>query len=296
MNSVRTAHYIPDDYGANGCEIWLTKKCVVVQSLNLAWHVGLHANNHKQGLQMEYAHGKRMTPLHHEAENEFETRLELFKKKARNHYSKKPPANETPAEKKARLEQEKADFAHLKQEALHLETLGFIHARLETYQKNNRAKPGETMQEARAREKRLKNESHHPTDELESNMRAMGRAKPSSNHTAHHVVPGRGWTENANKARVRMHLYGVGINDGDNGAWMLKAARLKPHHWFNELANSHKEIHTYNYEMWLWFKLQKTNNEIEVRQELRGISGMIEEGSQPKEVRFRPKDEWPEDA
>ncbi len=242
---------------------------------------------------MEYSNGQRLTPLYHEAENEFERQLLNLRAKAKKFYSN-PPANETGEQKLERLRQEKNDFEHLKKEAMHLETLGFIHARLDTYQQSNRAKPGESVREARARQKLMKKESHHPTDDLENNMRAMGRPKPSARHTAHHVIPGRGWTENANRARVRMHLYGVGINDGDNGAWMLRKKAYKPHHWFEPHANAHKEIHTQNYEMWLWRKISSTNSESEVRLSLRAIGGMLEQGSQPKEVRYPPFEEWPE--
>lgn len=244
---------------------------------------------------MEYAHGKRLTPLHHELENEFERRLQQLKMKASVHYGKPPPENETPDQKAKRLAQQKADFVHLEAEARHIETLGFVYARLESYQKTNRATPGESLQDARARQKRLMKEAHHPIDILDSNMRAQGRPKPSPNHTAHHVAPGRGWTENANRARVRMHLYGLGINDGDNGAYMLKAKQFKPHHWFAPHAQAHKEIHTQNYELWVWHKIQKANSEADLRLNLRTIGNMLETGAQPKAVRYPPLQQWVEE-
>lgn len=124
-------------------------------------------------------------------------------------------------------------------------------------------------------------------------MRADGRPRPTKRHSPHHVVPGKGWTEWANQARVHIHLHGISINDGDNGAWMLKSAEFKPHHWFAEHANSHMEIHTENYERWIQLKVYGGKDEQSCRDILRKIWNMLETGTQPKEIRFKP-DEWPE--
>lgn len=237
---------------------------------------------------MEYANGRRLTPLYHENENPFERRLAEFRTKANQYYSQSVSEGETSEQKDARLWQKKSDFAHLKREAAHINTLGFICARMECYQKNNRAQPGETAQEARTRQKRLKGEAHHPSLGLERNMRAQGRPQSSTRHAAHHVVPGRGWTENANKARVHMHLLGIGINDADNGAWMERKKPFKAHHWLESHASAHRESHTKSYELWLWNKVQQSTTEAEMRINLQTISGMLEAGCQPRYIRYSP--------
>jgi len=58
-------------------------------------------------------------------------------------------------------------------------------------------------------------------------MRAVPVPKPSANHTAHHIVPGKGKTKGAVRARIRLHLYGIRINDPGNGVWLPTYSKRK---------------------------------------------------------------------
>ena len=242
---------------------------------------------------MKFVNGIRVTPLHHEFENEFERQLERFKEKATEFYTRPRPGNESNEEQAKREKIRKEDFAHLERESRYLSMMGALYARVEAQKEAAKAKPGESRRETRARINRLKAEKHHPTKHLARAMRAAGRAQPSKRHTPHHVIPGKGWTKWANQARVRIHLHGIAINDDDNGAWMLKAAKFKPLHWFAEQANAHKEIHTENYEQWVQMKVYSASDEKSCRAKLKEIWNMLETGTQPKQIRFAPED-WPE--
>lgn len=58
--------------------------------------------------------------------------------------------------------------------------------------------------------RQLKQESQHPTANLENHMCAV--PVPSPNHSAHHIVLDKDKTQDANRARIRMHLFGIRIN------------------------------------------------------------------------------------
>ena len=231
----------------------------------------------------------------YEVESLFERRLAFFKQRAIDHYKNNLPVGATKEENEAWEKQRKEDFAHLKQEAQHLENIAAIYDVQEAYRQEVRGNKNETRKESRQRREALQSEAHHPTDTLETNMRACGRPKPSSFHTAHHIVPGTGKLHDViNRLRVQMALLGVGINDGDNGAWMLARKDCKPFHWYEPLANAHKEIHTHNYESWLEHKLKRIKTEKIFREQLRGICFLLETGSQPPECTMPPIADWPE--
>jgi hypothetical protein len=143
-----------------------------------------------------------------------------FEQKAKKYHSdlaKNAPANETPEEKAARIEQRKADFAHLKSERTRIRQFAGIQASLEQYKKNNK-KLSKTDQGIDA----LLNEAHHPTGNLNTCLAAIGEPKPSTRHDAHHIVMGSGRWRKAQMidARLGLHLHGIGINDPRNGAWL----------------------------------------------------------------------------
>ena len=155
---------------------------------------------------MKIINGIRVTPLHHEFENEFERKLEQFKEKATAFYNRSKPEKETEEQKAEREKMCKEDFIHLERESRYLSMMGSLYAQVEAQKEAAKAKPGETKRETRARINRLKAEKHHPTKYLARAMRANGRPRPTARHTPHHVIPGKGWTKWANQARVRIHL------------------------------------------------------------------------------------------
>lgn len=223
----------------------------------------------------------------------FGQRLVEYEKLCKAHHKKKADAakivNESLAERKTRIEDESEELSHLKLEARTLNTWASIQNGIDAYRSSNRATNSRSGE--RKRLTRMTSEAHHPTKELESMMRADGRAKPSFKHTAHHIVSGKGKLDLTREVRVHMHLHGVGINDPDNGVWMLKTKSQKVH-WFNPDALAHKEIHTNNYEIWIKFKIEAGQNEVEVRHALKGVRMLIETNKQPVKVTMESDPNW----
>ncbi len=243
---------------------------------------------------MDYLHGKRITPLHHEM-TPFERRLAEFDKACRKFHKAKADAaktnGENPAEKKARIDDMNSELEHLKRERRFVETMAVIQAGLDNYRDALRVTRNDTNETKAGKRKALHGEAHHGTEVLEELMRADGRPKPSPKHTAHHLIAGRGKTPFTNLARIQLHLHNLRINDPDNGVWMF---RLKEQagHWSMPNAKSHGEIHTYNYEFWVLTNISAASNEAMMRTALRKLRGMLESGTQPKHVTMPPDKTW----
>ncbi|MDZ7925342.1 MAG: AHH domain-containing protein [Marinagarivorans sp.] len=232
---------------------------------------------------MNYINGKRVTPLFHEMDA-YDRVLVDFERKAKAFHNNKRVAakiagNETPDERRARLKDRKAELEHLKQEAASAKIKAQVQIRIQQYRS------------AQMTPSSMHLEDHHPTAELENMLRSDGRPKPSGRHTAHHIVPGKGLTENAANARIEMHLHNIRINDADNGVWMLTLKKDKGH-WSMPNANAHREIHTHNYERWIYQKILAAFDEQEARAILTNIGNLLHEGKQPKQVTMPPYNEW----
>ena len=139
--------------------------------------------------------------------------------------------------------------------------------------------------------KEFREEKHHPTKKLASNLRASGRPRPSQNHTAHHVVLGKGRTQGMADARLLMFLYKIRINDPDNGTWLPRAKKDKGH-WSMPNAPAHSEIHGYNYETWVTALTQTAMNERAFRAALLRIRSLLRDGRQPLQVTQQKKTDW----
>lgn len=76
--------------------------------------------------------------------------------------------------------------------------------------------------------KELAEEEHHPTEKLAKFLRAAGEPKPTSYHEAHHIVCGKGRYRQrlTYAARLRMHSFGIGINDPTNGVWLRNFEKI----------------------------------------------------------------------
>jgi hypothetical protein len=233
---------------------------------------------------MEYKNGVRttcrydeMTPLDRainslieRSENYFRE-LDLFEKST-------PDVRE-----KRKLELEKAR-AHLEHERRLAEVIVDVQAELELYRLEGKQSTSGNNLEIAEKQKRLMAENYHPTEILEKYMRAVPIPKPSPSHTAHHITPGLGKTKDAYRARVRIHRFGVRINDPDNGVWLPRSSKHTPH-WSMPNATGHNKYHTHGYESWLFRRLQSRSSEEFIRQELRLVGQALQENNLPPEAR-----------
>lgn len=231
---------------------------------------------------MEFVNGVRITQLYYEL-SPLERAIQNFEKKAFLYHDKTKniPANETSQERIKREQELASAFAHLKNERLHIKALAQIQQRLEEYRKKA---------EAMTR-KEFREEKHHPTRKLGINLRASGRPQPSQNHTAHHMVLGKGRTQGMADARLLMFLYKIRINDPDNGTWLPRHKKDKGH-WSMPNAPAHSEIHGHNYEIWITALTQTAMNEHAFRAALLRARSMLRDGRQPTHVTQPKKSEW----
>lgn len=203
-----------------------------------------------------------------------------YKKQLDDYYKELNEAENAPPDvRKQRLQKVKEGKRYLDLERNRLNILGDVFAGLAEYQQFGRSAAG-----SRTGRKDLEREEHHPTDVLENYMLAAGKPKPSPSHTAHHIVPGKGKTKWANRARVRMHLFGVRINDPDNGVYLPTYKKDTPS-WAMPKSLGHLEYHTHGYEIWVNDQLQKRTGEPFIRQELRLIGKRLQQNNLPPEAR-----------
>ena len=244
---------------------------------------------------IQYDHGERVTAHYHE-QTPLDRAIVEFEQKATAHYTCKTstPANETP-EQRAKREKELATaLTHLKQERCRALTKIQVQTRLDEYQAASRLASTESTanrQERGVARGALASEKHHPTDKLANFMRMSGRPQPSPRFTAHHMIMGAGRTEDAARARVQLHFHGIGINDPDNGVWM-PMTRADRGHWAYRNAAAHSQIHTKNYQRWVWANVQFMESEQEFRGKLMLIRTDLKNGIQPQKVTERPDPNW----
>lgn len=230
-------------------------------------------------MDIEIEHRRRVSLPPHEM-TPLEVAIAQFEKQAKAYYSKKQPApTETPAKRLTREKELASALAHLKNERKRVLVLAQIQARLEAYQGWGRQKAAENPFE-------LLEERHHPTTVLAHNMRADGRPQPS-----HHIVQGKGKHPRTTDVRLNLHLYGIRINDPDNGAWMPKT-KADRGHWSMPSAPAHAEIHTFNYETWISFLLGSLEGEEVIRAALVRIRCLLRDGKQPKQVTAKKDASW----
>jgi hypothetical protein len=245
---------------------------------------------------MEYDHGVRITKHLYEM-SPIEKALAALESKAKIYYSKPSPApkDETPKEKVTREAKRKEEsdeaLAYLAQERVKALNIISVQATLEVYRNEYRVSSSAKRPERKALRREMKKEKHHPADKLARYMRADGRPQPSNRHTAHHIVQGKGKTENADKARVQLHFYNVRINDPDNGVWMPRHIADKGH-WAMPSAPAHSQIHTHNYENWVNTTVQGATGEGMLRARLRHVRTLLRDGNQPVQVTQPPDKDW----
>lgn len=237
---------------------------------------------------MEYDHGHRVTQHIHEM-TPLERAITEFEERAKSaHNLKIAPKTETEEQRLNREQSLCKAMNHLKAErALALAQVQ-VQTQLDEYRAALKPVEGASRQEKNIGREAMTLEKHHPTDTLAKFMRADGRPKPAPNFCAHHIVQGKGRTENARRARIQLHYHGIRINDPVNGVWMPRHKKDKGH-WAMPLAMAHSEIHTHNYEDWVFDKLRLAFNEKIMHGTLIQIRSLLRDGNQPNYVSEPPK-------
>lgn len=188
----------------------------------------------------------------------------------------KSPTNVRDERKKA-LEVTKR---HLEGQRMTSEAMASVQAKLDTYREEGRqlvSIRGDTGIQGR---RKLQDEKHHPTYKLGRYMLADGKPKPSPQHAAHHIVPGKGRTPEAYLARTHMHIRGIRINDPDNGVWLPRARQFTPH-WSMPQAPAHLQCHTNEYEYKVSQRIRGWLVEQQIRSELQLIGKLLQQNQLP---------------
>lgn len=236
-------------------------------------------------MDIEYEAGYRVTLLPHEM-TPLEQAINNLESKAKKYYKKKNQVSETetPEEREKREKELASVLDHLKKERKAIAALAQVQARLAEYQ-------GWGRQIAEEDPLALLDENHHPTKVLAHNMRLDGRPQPSGRHSPHHIVQGKGRHPRTADTRLNLHLYGIRINDPDNGVWMPRTIADKGH-WSMPKAPAHSQIHTFNYETWVNFLVGSLEGEDTIRRALVRIRAMLRDGRQPDKVTARKDPSW----
>jgi len=236
---------------------------------------------------MEYDHGRRITPHYHEM-SPLERAIAGFEEKAKSYYRKTvAPANETPEQREEREKALDKALGHLKAQRLATLTQVQVQTRLEEYRAALQPGDGATRREKRVLREAMALEKHHPTKVLAKFMRADGRPQPGPRFTAHHIVLGKGKTQYSAQARVDLHFHGIRINDPDNGVWMPRQKQDKGH-WAMPHAAAHSEIHTHNYEHWVYTSTNVIADSEAFRTKLITLRNILRDGQQPDYITQPP--------
>lgn len=219
-----------------------------------------------------------------------ELTIKNFEKKAREYHCNKLKKANTKAEREKLNELLSSQLDHLNCQRRSIDAMVSVQYQLALYQQNNRGTDTETDDERENRLDCLDEEGHHPTEELMRNMHAVGDISPDKYCACHHIVQGKGraiknkitgkyiQSPNAIKARTKLHMMGIGINDPSNGVWLPKKMDYVPH-WAMPRALPHANIHTLKYEEHVLGKIQFASNEQHCRAALLGIKDALQDGS-----------------
>ncbi len=232
------------------------------------------------------------------------TPLELaiyqYEKSCASFHNKKnaaAPKSETPKELDERVSLRDQDWQHLQLRKISLREQAKLEKKLKEYRAASLKK---SPQE-------LKQENHHPTDKLESNLTAIGEVKPSRVHEPHHIIMGKGQYLPAEMmmARLSLHMHGIGINDPVNGVWLANYKKNSetwripestiddPKHWATPNSPTHRPMHGKNYELWVAGALGNLSQSKELfSTKLRNIKLQLKYGGYPKQVMESYDPQW----
>lgn len=228
-------------------------------------------------MKLEYHNGVRITPHSHEL-SPFERMLERYSEMAESYYAAERDTGLTQEQRQSALGKAKA---HLERERGHLQVMADVQGQLAAYRaKGKEATEGSGKQRMEAISL-LSAEEHHPTETLEKFMRAEGVPKPSPEHTAHHIVPGKGKLPVVNnQTRMHLHIHGIRINDPANGVYLVAKDAATPH-WSMPASRGHLTYHTHEYERWVSQKVTLLRNMDAIKTQLQ-IIGRILQDNEPK--------------
>ena len=207
--------------------------------------------------------------------DEVKKRLVLMKEKLQSMYGYKYPMQR-------RVMEERLDF--LEKERRHIDNIAVVQAQLETYREQGMAATkGDDKERLRALTM-MRNESHHPTNVLETHMRAEAVPKPTRHHTAHHILPGSGRWKKVETARARTHIHkhGIRINDPANGVYLVAVDDNTPH-WSMPGSGGHKKYHTAEYEGWVAQRISRLTHIDFIKTQLQVIGRILQE-NEPKDA------------
>lgn len=188
--------------------------------------------------------------------------------------------NAPPDVREARQKQLSIIQAHLENQRVNATVLANIQSKLDAYREEGRQATQGTRADSRRKRAALEAEPHHPPGVLEKMLKAACRPKPSHRHSAHHIVPGKGRLSRTYEARVRMHLFGVRINDPDNGVWLPMAIADTPN-WAMPESKAHKQYHTDFYEENVTERVFHARDEKQIRLQLQLIGKALEQNKFP---------------
>jgi hypothetical protein len=235
-------------------------------------------------MEIEYEAGQRVTPLPHEM-SPLNVMIQRFETQAKDYYQKKASLKKETGKERIKREKELAAvLKHLKNERKTAAAFAQVQTRLAEYQGWGRKMSDENPWD-------LLEEKHHPTKVLARNMRTDGWPQPSKRHSPHHIVQGKGKHPLTADTRLNLHLYGIRINDPDNGVWMPRTKKDKGH-WSMPNAAAHSEIHTFNYETWVNFLIGSLEGETAIRSALVRVRLIMRNGTQPKQVTAEKDPKW----
>jgi uncharacterized protein RhaS with RHS repeats len=104
---------------------------------------------------------------------------------------------------------------------------------------------------------------------LRANMIAAGKVEPNYPNAAHHIVLSNSKDWRMIELRKKMELFGIDINDADNGIFLPISSSVKEQ--FNVDKISHSKIHTEQYKQSIYDVLSPARTEEEFRQKLKSI-------------------------
>ena len=227
---------------------------------------------------IEYKNGRRITKFTYEL-SPLDAAMAAFEDNIRKHEVLVEKAfdadtiDKLPERKKEK--QEALNF--LKKERLHLQKIVEIHSRLEIYRKVGAKAHSSHRKTAGRAVKIMVDEEHHPTEDLEEYMRAEGAAKPSSLHTAHHIVPGKGKLRPLTAlTRLHIHRNGIRINDPANGVYLLHKDEYTPH-WSMPNSRGHLTYHTHDYERFLSGRIRSLTGTDTIKKHLQIVGRLLQQ-------------------
>lgn len=234
---------------------------------------------------IDYDHGIRISAEVWEL-SPLDLSIQQYETRCRDyHYRKIKKPNETQEARTDRLNKLKENKAYLDLEKNRIMSMIFLDGPLELYRSEHK------QLAKKAKRQKYKEEEHHPTAVLEGNLRLAGRAKPSPRFTAHHLVEGQGKLPVTKQARLLLARYDIRINDPDNGVWM-PISECDRGHWAMPKATPHSQIHTHNYERWVFGQVQLLQSEKEIRQKLSILRAHLKNGTQPDKVTTKSDKRW----